>query len=100
MDGHAGKSITLQVPGDIPYTAGTFSTCDHEMYCLFVDPAEVVGDVVDACARPLQYPGQFDELWIVEVNDRLVIIDASYNEGTADEHVDEMRTMIDSMTFE
>ena len=98
VDGHAGKSVTLQVPADIPYTAGTFSTCDREMYCLFLDPE--ISDVVDACARPLQYPSQFDELWIVEVNDRLVIIDASYNPGTADEHVQEMRTMVESMTFE
>ena len=99
VDGHAGKSITLQVPADIPYSAGTFSTCNGEMYCLFVDP-QIDGDVVDACARPLQYPGQFDELSVVEVNDRLVIIDASYNEGTADEHVDDMHAMIGSMTFE
>ena len=62
VDGHAGKSITLQVPADIPYSAGTFSTCNGEMYCLFVDPqidgdllvilAALRADLVDARFQP------------------------------------------------
>lgn len=99
VDGHAGKSITLHVPSDIAYTAEEFTDCDDGMFCQFFDP-EHSGPPVDACARTAQFPGQIDELWIVEVNDALVIIDAAYFEGTPDELVEEQRAIVDSITFE
>ncbi len=54
----------------------------------------------DACARIAQGPGQIDEMWIVEVDGMAVIIDAAYYEGTPDEHVEEMRAIVESIRFE
>lgn len=99
LDGHAGKSITLHVPSDIAYGADGFTDCDYLEFCQFVDP-EAGGAPVDTCARTAQAPGQIDELWIVEVNDALVIIDAAYYEGTPDELVEEQRAIVESITFE
>ena len=100
LDGHAGKSITLQVPGDLAYTDGEFTDCDFGMYCLFVHPAlEEVGPLTDACARPVQGPGQIEELYIVDVDGSIVVIDAvSWNETPA-ELVEEQRVIVDSITF-
>jgi hypothetical protein len=99
VDGHAGKSITLHVPGDIAFSADEFTDCDDLMFCQFFDP-EHSGPPVEACARTAQGPGQIDELWIVEVNDALVIIDAAYWEGTPGELVEEERAIVDSISFE
>jgi len=99
VDGHAGKSITLHVPGDIAYSADEFTDCDYGQFCTFVDP-EMSGQGADACARSAQGPGQIDELWIVEVDGMAVIIDAAYYEGTPDGDVEEMRAIVDSITFE
>jgi hypothetical protein len=100
VDGHAGKSITLHMPSDLAHTtAGVFPDCDYRSFCQFVDP-EAGGAPVDTCARTAQTPGQVDELWIVKVNDALVVIDAAYYEGTPDELVEEQRAIVDSITFE
>jgi hypothetical protein len=94
VDGHAGQSITLRVPSDVD-----FADCDFGSYCLFLDPG-IDAPLVDACARPLQGPGQVEELWIVEVDGNLVVIDAASWEETPAELVDEQHAMIDSITFE
>ena len=98
VDGHAGKSITLQVPSDIAFTDGEFTDCDHGTYCLFVDP-ELGGSLVDACARPLKGPGQIEELYIVDVNDSLVVIDAASWVGTPEELLEEQRAIVGSIEF-
>lgn len=94
VDGHAGKSITLHVPDPVP------ADCDNDQFCTMVDPTVTSGPPEDACARIAQSPGQIDELWIVVVDGMAVIIDAAYYEGTPDEHVEEMRAIVDSITFE
>jgi hypothetical protein len=101
LDGHAGKSITLHVPGDIAYSAADeFTDCEQTQFCTFVDPSLTSGPPEDACARSAQGPGQIDELWIVVVDGNLVIIDAAYYDGTPDEVIEEQRAIVDSITFE
>lgn len=94
VDGHAGKSITLQVPDPWP------ADCESDHFCTFVDPTLTNPLPADNCARNAHGPGLIDELWIVDVDGTLVIIDAAYWEGTPDETVEEMRAIVDSISFE
>jgi hypothetical protein len=91
VGGHAGQSITLHVPDPMP------ADCDDGLFCTMAHPA-LIG--ADSCERTAQGPGQIDELWIVDVDGTLVVIDAAYYEGTPEEHIAEMRAIIDSVTFE
>jgi hypothetical protein len=50
-------------------------------------------------SRTHQGPGQVDELWILNVNQAVVIIDAMYRADTPAELIDEMRTIAESATF-
>jgi hypothetical protein len=90
VDGYAGKSITLHVPED-----AVFSECDQGTFGSWglpgTDPAPY---------RYHQDPGQIDEVWIVDVNGELAIIDWGYYAGTPTEHVEELRAIVDSITFE
>jgi len=89
VDGYPGKSITLHVPDD-----AVFSECDRGEFRTLVDDPQLDG------ARYHQDPGQIDQLWIVDVNGVPILIDAAYYAGTPAEHVDEMRAIIDSITFD
>jgi hypothetical protein len=51
-------------------------------------------------ARNAQGPGQVDELWILDVNGSIVILDATYSPATPADLVDELRTLAESATFE
>lgn len=90
VDGYAGKAITLHVPDD-----AVFSDCDQGLFGSWGVPGDDV--------TPFRYhqdPGQIDEVWIVDVNGELAIIDWAYYAGTPSEHVEELRAIVDSMTFE
>ena len=47
-----------------------------------------------------QYPGQIDQLWIVDVNGHLVIIDGAHGPSAAQELLDELDAMVQSATIE
>ena len=90
VGGYAGKGITLHVPDD-----AVFSECDQGLFGSWGVPGDDL--------TPFRYhqdPGQIDEVWIVDVNGELAIIDLAYYEGTPQVNVDEMRAIIDSVTFE
>ena len=90
LAGYAGKSITLHVPDD-----AVFSECDQGMFGSWGLP------VADPSPyRHHQDPGQIDEVWIVDVNGELAVIDLAYYEGTPQAVVDEMRAMVESSTLE
>jgi len=89
LDGHAGKAITLHVPDD-----ADFSTCDRDFFGSWT---------IGPTAEPERYhqgPGQIDEVWAVDLDGKLVVIDWTYYEGTSQSVVDELRAIIQSMTFE
>jgi hypothetical protein len=90
VDGYSGKGITLHVPDD-----AAFSDCDQGLFGSWGVP----GDDVTPW-RYHQDPGQIDEVWIVDVNGELAVIDMAYYAGTPTEHVEELRAIVDSMTFE
>lgn len=103
VGGYAGKAITLHVPmsyhqqPDVPREE-EFGDCDGNTYAFY----GIEGDdtSVDSVLRNAQGPGQIDELWILDVNGTIVILDAAYSPVTPVDVVDELRTLAESATFE
>jgi hypothetical protein len=94
VGGHAGKSITLHVPDDAAYSASEFTDCDQGFFGSWGVDSEPTP------SRHHQGPGQIDELWILDVDGVLTVIDTAYYAGTPVEHVDEIRAIVESTTFE
>ena len=90
LDGYAGKSITLHVPDD-----AVFSTCDQATFGSWGVPGSD-----PAPFRYHQDPGQIDEVWAVEVDGVLTVIDWAYYEGTPQSVVDELEAIVESSTFD
>ena len=88
VDGHAGKSVILRVPED-----AKFGDCDEGKFASW-------GTASESAARYHQDPGQIDELWILDVDGTLVVMDGAYYEGTPPEDVAELRAILQSATFE
>ena len=97
LDGHAGKSITLHVPDDVAYANGEFTNCDQEgggrhAFC-------TAGTATDCYMWNAQAPGAIDELWIVDLDDRILLMDGAYYAQTPAEHVDELQAILGSLSF-
>lgn len=89
VDGYAGKSITLHVPDD-----AVFSECDRGTFGSWgvpgTDPAPF---------RYHQSPGQIDVVWILDVDGAVTVIDWGYYEATPQAVVDELKAIVESITF-
>jgi len=98
VGGYAGKAITLHVPlsYDLPNASRDekFADCDESLYVFYG-----VGDDVEA-GRNAQGGGQIDDLWILDVDGSIVILDAAYSPATPADLVEELRSMAESATFE
>ena len=97
LDGHAGKSITLHVPDDVVFANGEFTNCDqenggHAAFCTF-------GSATDCHMWNAQGPGAIDELWIVDVDGQILLMDGAYYAQTPAKHVDELQAILGSMSF-
>jgi hypothetical protein len=92
--GYAGKSIILHVPDDaVAVAPPRFDECEGGEFVSY-------GTEVDAFARTQQGPGQIDELWILDVDGAIVIIDAMARPDTSPALVEEMRSIAESATFD
>ena len=89
LDGHAGKSITLHVPDDV---SSGFTACDEDKFC-------TAGTATDCYMWNAQGPGAIDELWIVDVDGQILLMDGEYYAQTPAEHVDELQAILGSVTF-
>ena len=87
VNGYTGKKITLHVPDD-----AVDDNCDQGTFASY-------GVAGSYPSRTHQGPGQVDELWILNVNQAVVIIDAMYRADTPAELIDEMRTIAESANF-
>jgi hypothetical protein len=99
VGGFAGKAITLHVPMSYEVPNATreeeFADCDQDVFAFYGLDGEDAEH-----ARNAQGPGQVDELWILDVNGSIVILDATYSPATPADLVDELRTLAESATFE
>jgi len=97
VGGFAGKAVTLHVPMayDVPNATREekFADCDNDVFAFY----GVEGESGEA--RNAQGAGQVDELWILDVDGSIVILDATYSPATPNELVEELRTLAESATF-
>lgn len=100
VGGYAGKAVTLHVPMSYEVPGATreeeFAECDNHTFVFY----GVEGEGGEEVARNAQGPGQIDELWILDVNASIVILDAAYGPAAPPDLVDELRTLAESATFE
>ena len=89
VGGYEGKFITLHVPDD-----AVFGECETREFIRYEDTQD--GHV----GRNAQGPGQIDELWILDVDGAIVIIDATYRPDTPAELIEETRGIVESTTFD
>jgi hypothetical protein len=98
VGGFAGKAITLHVPMSFDLPDATreekFGDCDNDVFAFY----GVDGEPREA--RNAQGAGQIDELWILDVDGSIVILDAALSPATPAELVEELRRMAESATFE
>lgn len=90
VDGYAGQRITLHVPDD-----AVFSSCDEGFFGTF----GFAGDDPSPY-RYHQGPGQIDEMWVLDVNGMIVLMDGAYYAATEPTVVDELHAILQSATFD
>ncbi len=99
VGGYAGKTVTLHVPMSYEVPGATreeeFADCDQDDFASYGLEGSETENV-----RHHQGPGQVDELWILDVNGSIVILDAMYGPAAPAQLVDEMRALAESATFE
>ena len=99
VGGYAGKAITLQVPMTYEIPNATreekFADCDGDAYGFY----GLEGNETEH-ERNAQGAGQIDDLWILDVDGSIVILDAAYGPAVPADLVEELRTLAESATFE
>ena len=88
VGGYPGKKITLQVPDD-----ARFSDCDESTFATF-------GVAGEDKALEAQGPGEIDEIWIVDVDGSVVLLQGGYYADTPPGVVDELHEILSSATFD
>lgn len=88
VGGYSGKKITLHVPDD-----ARFKDCDGGSFSTL----GVAGEHPGLWA---QGRGEIDEIWIVDVNGRIALLQGGYYANTPDHAVDELHAILSSATFD
>jgi len=98
VGGYAGKAVTLHTPMSYEVEGATreeeFGDCDEDSFAFY---GVAGGDI--SHERNSQGPGQIDELWILDVDGSIVILDAAYSPATPADLVEELRALAESATF-
>ena len=98
VGGYAGKAITLNVPMSFDLPNATreekFADCDQDVFGFYGLEGGTEPE------RNAQGAGQIDELWILDVDGSIVILDAALSPATPADLVEEIRTLAESATFE
>ena len=94
VGGHAGKFLTLHVPDTGATRDEAFKDCDQETFATWG------AEGLEGPARYQQGPGQIDDIWILDVDGEIVVLDAAYGPMTPAALIDETRAIAESATFE
>lgn len=89
VSGYSGTEITLHVPDD-----AVFSECDQDTFGSWTVPQG---------QDPYRYhqgPGQIDEIYVLDVDGVLVVIDIGHYAGTPDPDMVEAESIVNSATFQ
>jgi len=87
LDGYSGKKITLLTPDD-----ARFRDCDEHHF-------STLGVAGEDPALWQQGRGEIDEIWVVDVNGRIVLLEGGYWAHTPQETVDELHAIVNSAVF-
>ena len=88
VSGYAGMKITLHVPDD-----ARLEDCDGGVFSTL----GVAGEHPGLWA---QGPGEIDEIWIVDVDGRIALLEAGYYADTPEHVVDELHGILNSAIFD
>jgi len=88
VDGYSGKKITLHVADD-----ARIRECDGGHF-------STLGVAGEHPALWAQGSGEIDEIWIVDVNGRIVLLEGGYYAHTPQHAVDELHAILRSATFD
>jgi hypothetical protein len=88
VDGYSGKKITLHVPDDV-----RLRECDGGNFATF-------GVAGEQPALWAQGPGEIDEIWAVDVDGRIALLEGGYYPPTSQQSVDELHAILRSATFD
>jgi hypothetical protein len=88
VGGYPGKKITLRVPED-----ARFNDCDEGTFATF-------GVAGEDPALYAQGPEEIDEIWVVNVEGRVVLLDGGYYPETRAGVVEELHDILSSATFD
>jgi hypothetical protein len=93
VGGYPGKRITLHIPDDIVVRGeDRFSDCDQGTFA-------TLGVEGEDSALSVQGRGEIDEVWILNVNGRIALLDGGYYPQTPQDTVDELHAILRSATF-
>lgn len=73
-----------------PTRLASFSDCDERTF-------STLGVAGEEPALFQQGPGEIDEIWIVDVNGRILLLEAGYYAGTSQQNIDELHAILDSI---
>ena len=98
VGGYLGKKITLHVPDDGAWRLNDDqdlenSDCDEGNFATF-------GVAGEDPALFAQGPGEIDEVWVVDVDGRIAVMQGGYYADTAQHAVDELHAILSSATFD
>ena len=103
LGGYAGKYLEWSVPKDIAFSSCDKDPSDGHFYfdswtgnALWNAPYDSSGTT----DRYQQSPGQVDRLWILDVEGRRLVIDASYLPGATAQDRADLQQVVDSIRFE
>jgi hypothetical protein len=85
LGGFHGKYLEWSVPRDIQ-----FGNCDQGMFKSWVGDGD----------RYQQGPGQVDQLWMLDVDGRRIVIDATYMPGATEQDRADLAKVVASIAFE
>ena len=102
IGGYAGQHVMVQVPMSYEISGEAtreeeFADCDESSFNFY---GVETSDGGTEPWRNAQGPGQIDDLWILDVDGAIVIIDGAHGPAVPAELVDEVRTLAESATFE
>jgi hypothetical protein len=88
VNGYSGKKITLHVPDD-----ARLKDCDEGYFT-------TLGVAGEALALFAQGRGEIDEIWILDVNGRIALLEGGYYADTPEHAVEELHGILNSATFD
>ena len=93
LGGYTGKYLQWSVPASI-----SFSDCDRGSFQSW-SSTDSLSDAVEPGERYQQGPGQVDQLWILNVEGRRLVIDANFMPGATAQDLASLAAVVSSIAF-